>query len=257
MRCGETSVIDPRESVIDERLSLCRRIVAVTGGKGGVGKSLVSAGLALRAADSGLKTGLLDLDITTPAQHLILGFDGEFPEEERGLVPPLFHGVRFMSLSHFSGEGPAALRGRDISSAIIEMLAITLWGELDLLVIDMPPGMSDAVLDVLRLIPRAESLMVCGPSKVSFSAVEKMIVLLRQVKAPVLGVLGNMTRRGCTFVRESTERFGAAHLGDIPFDEELEARIGDPDRLLRSAAVRGLEVVRGVMGECVAAGGRP
>ncbi len=247
-------MIDPRESVIESRLSGIKRIVAVTGGKGGVGKSLVSAGLALSFTKSGVKTGLLDLDFSSPSQHVILGLEGGMPEEERGLIPPLFHGIRFMSLCLFSGDNPMPLRGQDISNAIIELLAVTLWGDLDLLVVDMPPGLSDATLDVIRLIPRAEAILVSTPSKVSFETVGKMIRLLRGLGAPMLGVLENMGNGG-GFVREASEKAGVPFIGEIPFDPGLENRIGNTDRLLESEAVRRIDIMLNTADNLIAHGG--
>ena len=104
--------LDPRVDIIEKRLSGLQRILAVTGGKGGIGKSLVASGLALVLAESGCRVGLLDLDFTGPCDHLILGIDRLFPEEKFGLVPPQVHGIRFMSVTHFVGEQPAPLGGR-------------------------------------------------------------------------------------------------------------------------------------------------
>jgi ATP-binding protein involved in chromosome partitioning len=152
--------LDPRPSVIDERLKKVKRVIAVTGWKGGIGKSVTASTLALLLAKKGLKTGLLDLDFSGASAHLILGANGLFPKEKKGIEPPLFYGVKFMSVAFFSETKAVPLRGADISDAIIELLAITQWGELDFLIIDMPPGINDAALDVIRLIPRAEVLAV-------------------------------------------------------------------------------------------------
>ena len=125
--------LDPRPAVIEKRLSDVKRVLAVTGGKGGIGKSMVASTLALVLREAGHCVGLLDLDFTGPCDHIILDIQGPFPEEVFGLVPPEVHGLRFMSVTHFVGEAPAPLRGEDVSNALIELLCITQWGDLDFL----------------------------------------------------------------------------------------------------------------------------
>jgi ATP-binding protein involved in chromosome partitioning len=143
---------DPRPGLIGQRLESVGETIAVSSGKGGVGKSMVASTLALDLAEKGHSVGLLDLDFTSPATHVILGIEGLFPEEDYGIIPPLAHGFRYMSITHFALDKPAPLRGADVSDAIIELLAITLWGDLDYLIIDMPPGLGDATLDVIRFV---------------------------------------------------------------------------------------------------------
>lgn len=243
-------MIDPRVSVIEERLVGIGRVIAVSGGKGGVGKSVVSSCLALGLARSGARVGLLDLDLSSPCQHVILGAGRAFPKEDGGLVPPSVHGIRLMSMSFFSKDRPLPLRGADISSAMIELLAVTRWGELDVLVVDMPPGLSDAALDVVRLIGRAESVLVTTPSRVSFSAVERMIRLLQELDAGMMGVLENMRRDGASFVEAKAVKAGAPYLGAVRFDPALEGAIGSPERLLACAAAGDLRpLVRGLRKE--------
>jgi ATP-binding protein involved in chromosome partitioning len=113
---------------------------------------MVASALALSLKEKGFSVGLLDLDFTSPSTHVILGVEGLQPEEEYGIIPPLAHGLRYMSITYYSLDKPAPLRGADVSDAIIELLAITRWGELDHLIIDMPPGLGDATLDMIRLI---------------------------------------------------------------------------------------------------------
>ncbi len=145
-------MLDPRISIINERLAKTKRIIAISSGKGGVGKSMVAATLALSLAGDGYKVGLFDLDFTGPSTHIILGVSKSVqPKEEKGLVPPVVNGLAFMSLVYFVGDNPAPLRGADVSNALIELLAVTQWGALDYLIIDMPPGIGDAVLDLVRL----------------------------------------------------------------------------------------------------------
>lgn len=231
---------DPRLSVIDRRLEKVERIIAVTGGKGGIGKSMVSSCLALNLARSGWKVGLLDLDLTGPCDHLILGVDTPFPEEEFGLVPPLVGGIRFMSITYFIGEKPAPLRGADLSNALIELLAIVQWGELDFLVIDMPPGLGDALLDAVRLLQRTEFMIVSTASRVVLETVKRSLDLLGQMGVPIVGIVENMRRGEGKAVEELAMQRKLPFLGSLPFDEELEEALGDREQLAQTAAASAL-----------------
>jgi ATP-binding protein involved in chromosome partitioning len=111
IRGGGSSYVDPRLAVIEKRLAGIRRIVAVSGGKGGIGKSVVASTLALTLADAGRRAGLLDLDLTGPCAHVIIGAEQELPEEKWGIEPPDVHGVRFISISYFVGPRPARCAG--------------------------------------------------------------------------------------------------------------------------------------------------
>jgi ATP-binding protein involved in chromosome partitioning len=232
-------MMDPRLAVIEERLERVGRIVAVTGGKGGIGKSVVSSTLALTLGESA-RAGLLDLDLTSPCDHLILGVDGQFPEEKAGIVPPVVHGVHFMSVSYFSGSHPAPLRGQDFSSALIELLAITQWGELDVLVVDMPPGIADAALDAVRLLRRAEHLVVATGSRIVVETVQRTLVLMKQIDAQVIGLIENMQRGEGDLVRVLAQDNGVPYLGAVPFDPAVEDATGDPDRLAATEVARTL-----------------
>jgi ATP-binding protein involved in chromosome partitioning len=231
--------MDPRLAVIDERLARVGRIVAVTGGKGGIGKSVVSSTLALTLGET-RRAGLLDLDLTSPCDHLILGVDGQFPEELAGIVPPVVHGIHFMTVAYFSGAHPAPLRGQDFSSALIELLAITRWGELDVLVVDMPPGIADAALDAVRLLRRAEHLVVATDSRIVVETVRRTLTLLKQIDAPVIGVIDNMQRGEGGRVRDLAVELGVEYAGAVPFDPAVEEATGRPDRLAATDAAQAL-----------------
>ena len=224
--------MDPRTTVINERLSRISRIIAVSSGKGGVGKSLVATTLALSLSRKGCKVGLFDLDFTSPSTHLIMGVKNIQPKEDKGIVPPVVKGLAYMSLIHFSGDQPAPLRGADVSNALIELLAVTQWGELDFLVIDMPPGISDAVLDLIRLVKRIEFLIVTTPSRLAFETVKKQVLLLQELKVPIIGVVENMKVDMSKRIEQETEKLGAKFLVGVTFDTEVEEAIGDVTRLL-------------------------
>jgi ATP-binding protein involved in chromosome partitioning len=239
--------MDPRVVSIEKRLAPVGRTVAVTGGKGGIGKSLVSSTLAARLASRGAKVGLFDLDLTAPCDHLILGVERQFPTEEFGIDPRHHHGVAFMSIASFSGETPAPLRGDDFTNALVELLAITRWPELDLLLIDMPPGLSNATLDVMRWIPQAESLLVSTPSRVVVETVRRLLGLLTEQQCPILGVLENMRRNGEQDgpSRRLAEQAGVPFLGAAPYDPEVESALGDPRQLAKTRLAGALETALG------------
>ena len=191
-----------------------------------MGKSVVASALAIRLMEQGHSVGLLDLDFTSPSSHVILGIEGLYPEEEYGIIPPLAHGLRYMSITYYSQDKPAPLRGADISDAIIELLAITRWGNLDYLIVDMPPGIGDATLDMIRLIERIRFLVVCTPSKVAYEIVRKQIKLLHELDISTIGVVENMVMKPTTYVSERAGEDNTAYLGAINYDPTLEDALG-------------------------------
>jgi len=227
-------MVDPRISVIDERLKGIRNIIAVSSGKGGVGKSLFASILALALAKKGYSVGLFDLDFTSPSTHMILGVKEVQPREEKGIVPPRVHGLEYMSIVYYSGEYASPLRGADVSNALIELLSITRWGTLDFLIIDMPPGIGDATLDLIRLIKNIRFLVVTTPSQLAFETVRKLIRLLKELKTPVIGVVENMKIKKSKNIRKQLQRLDTTFLGEIPFDIKIEDSVGNVDKLLKT-----------------------
>jgi ATP-binding protein involved in chromosome partitioning len=241
-------VVDPRTSIINERLARISRIIAVSSGKGGVGKSMVATTLALTLAKNGCKVGLFDLDFTSPSTHIILGANNVQPKEEKGLVPPTVHGLEYMSLIYFVGDNPAPLRGLDVSNALIELLAVTQWGELDFLVIDMPPGIGDVILDLVRLVKRIEFLIVTTPSLLAFETVKKQVELLCDLKMPIIGVIENMKMDVAERVEVETGKLGLRYLGEIPYASQVEGSIGNEKELLNTVIAKKLrKVVNAIM----------
>jgi ATP-binding protein involved in chromosome partitioning len=225
---------DPRIGLVDKRMKGINNIVAVSSGKGGVGKSLIASTIALTLAREGYKVGLFDLDFTSPSTHIILGAKDLHPEEMKGIIPPQVHGFKYMSIVYYSGDHASPLRGADISNALIELLAITLWNKIDFLIIDMPPGISDATLDIVRLIKRVKFLIVTTPSQLAFETVRKLINLLSELKIPIIGVIENMKMKQSSFVSQQVESRGIRFLGETPFDNQLEEAIGNKNRLLET-----------------------
>jgi ATP-binding protein involved in chromosome partitioning len=225
-------VTDPRTSIIADRLRRIRRIIAVSSGKGGVGKSFVATTFALKLKEEGYKVGLFDIDFTSPSTHLILGVKNVQPTEDKGLIPPIVEGLEYMSIIYYSGDKAAPLRGAETSNALIELLAVTLWSDLDFLIIDNPPGIGDAMLDLVRLIPRIEFLIVTTPSQLAFETVKKQVQLLQKLRVPILGVIENMKMIHSQYIKQQTEIMKLKFLTEIPFDPNAEEAIGCPRIIL-------------------------
>lgn len=227
--------MEPRTSVIQKRMRYIDHIVCVASGKGGVGKSMVASNLAVSLAAEGYKVGLLDLDLYGPSTHVILGVHPEsFPEEHHGIIPPIVHDVRFMSVVYFTRDKPGAFRGEDISNIILELLAITQWGKLDYLIVDLPPGIGDEILDVIHLLPQSEFLVVTTSSKVALSAVKKLLRILQEVDVSLIGVVENMSFKKDSTVEGFCENEHTSYVGRLQYDPLLEDAIGFPDKLLET-----------------------
>ncbi len=245
--------MDPRPAVVARRLAGVGRVLAVSGGKGGIGKTSVAVGLALSLRGDGARVGLLDLDLWGPSDHVVLGVRRPRFHEDGGLVPDVVAGLAFMSIASIVGERPALLRGEDISNAILELLAVTIWGELDVLVVDMPPGFGDTLLDAARYLPRAEYVVVTTPSELTLATTRKTLELLRRLELPVLGLVENLRRdgeaggaaagTGGATGRAVTAASDVRILGAIRYDEGYEACLGDPERLRGTAFFRDVHAI--------------
>ncbi|HIH97657.1 MAG TPA: Mrp/NBP35 family ATP-binding protein [Thermoplasmata archaeon] len=235
--------MDPRQNIIEKRLANINRLIAVASGKGGVGKSLIATTLALSLSKKGRKVGLLDLDFQGPSAHVILGLKNAYPKEEKGIVPPEVHGIRFMSIVYYVKDEPSPLRGTDVSNAIIELLAITQWKKLDFLVVDMPPGIGDQTLDLIRFMKGSEFLVTTTPSKVALETVKKLLKLLKELKIPIMGLIENMKMFPSSLAREQAKELSVPFLGEISFDRYLEEAIGNPNKLLETKFARDLNVI--------------
>jgi len=236
-------MVDPRVSIIDERMRDIRKVIAVSSGKGGVGKSLIASTLALTLAKKGYRVGLFDLDFTSPSTHIILGIEGVQPKEDKGIVPPKVHGLEYMSIVYYSKDQATPLRGADVSNALIELLSITKWGKLDFLVLDMPPGIGDATLDLIRLIKKIEFLIVTTPSQLAFETVKKLASLLNGLRIPIVGVVENMKMNQSETIRRQTQKLGLTCLSGIPYDPNIEETIGKTNRLLDTRLAKKVEQI--------------
>jgi ATP-binding protein involved in chromosome partitioning len=187
-----------------------KNIIAVASGKGGVGKSTVSVNLAVALAQSGASVGLLDADITGPNIPLMMGVEGQPKASENNKILPLErHGVKVISIQFFVPEGqPIVWRGPLIGGAIQQFLRDVEWGDLDYLVIDLPPGTSDAQLTLAQAVPISGTVLVTTPQEVSLADVGKALAMLKRMSVPIIGLVENMTAFVCAHCGEATEIFG-------------------------------------------------
>ena len=213
-----------------------RRVVAVASGKGGVGKSTVSVNLACAFHNLGLRTGLLDCDIYGPSIPLMMGCR-ERPEvtDDQKLVPPERHGVRLMSIGFLiQDDQPVIWRGPMIVKTIQQFLLQTDWGELDVLLVDLPPGTGDAQLTLCQTVPLDGGVVVTTPQEASLGVVRKGIAMFQKLNVPVLGIVENMsyfTAPDGTRVEifgpgggaNEAARLKVPFLGEIPLFTEIRA----------------------------------
>ena len=183
-------------------LSGVKNIIAVVSGKGGVGKSTIASNLALALAEGGAKVGLMDADIYGPSVHIMFGVRGERPmmkegPDGKGLIVPLErYGIKLMSIGLLVDEKQAVVwRGPMVSSAIRQFVSDVDWGELDYLVIDMPPGTGDIHLTIVQTVPVTGVIVVTTPQLVALADAKKGIAMFNQaqIKVPVIGLVENMS----------------------------------------------------------------
>jgi len=214
-----------------------RHVIAVASGKGGVGKSTVAVNLALALADLGHRVGLLDADVYGPSVPLMLGLR-ERPRstEDRRIIPLERFGLKVISLGLFiDDQTPVIWRGPMINKLLTQFLRDVEWGELDYLVLDLPPGTGDAQLTITQQVPLTGGVIVTTPQDVALLDVRRGVTMFQQVNAPVLGVVENMSYHICSgcgaraelFGHGGGERmaqeFGVPFLGEIPLVREIRA----------------------------------
>lgn len=172
-----------------------KNIIAVSSGKGGVGKSTVAVNLAVALAANGAKVGLMDADVYGPNVPMMLGAAGVEPQVFNGqLVPAEAHGIKMISMALLVPQDkPMILRGPMLHGVVRQFLSDVNWGELDYLIVDMPPGTGDVQLSLAQLVPVQGAVLVTTPQEVSLSDVRRAVKMFEQVNVPVLGVIENMS----------------------------------------------------------------
>lgn len=211
-----------------------KRVVAVASGKGGVGKSTCSVNLACGLTYLGARVGLLDCDIYGPSIPLMMGIN-ERPtvSDEEKLVPPSNHGVKLMSMGFLlEGDQPVIWRGPMIQKTIQQFVMAVDWGELDFLLVDLPPGTGDAQLSLCQIVPLDGGVIVTTPQEASLGVVRKGIAMFNKVNVPILGIIENMSYYttpngqrveifGHGGGREEATRQNISFLGEVPIFTEI------------------------------------
>ena len=221
---------------IEERMGKIKNKIAVASGKGGVGKSLVSGLLASYLAKEGFKVGLLDADITGPSIPRMFGVTEMPVQGNDGIVPPITkEGIRVMSLSLVLHDNSSAViwRGPMVANAVRQFMSDIEWGELDYLIVDLPPGTSDSPLTVMQSMNLNGMVVVTSPQQLAFEIVRKAISMSQTMKVKVLGLVQNMAYAVCPKCGENFELFGknegenlaklagVPYLGSIPLDPDI------------------------------------
>jgi ATP-binding protein involved in chromosome partitioning len=243
---------------IQEKLHLSiKTIIAVGSGKGGVGKSTVSANLAVGLAQWGAAVGLLDADVYGPNIPILMGVAELPPPDGERMVPALAYGVRVMSMGFLIGETDALVwRGPMIHSALRQLFTEVVWGDLDYLIVDLPPGTGDAQLSVAQLVPVTAGEVVTTPQLLSVSDARRGVSAFQKLGIPVLGIVENMS--GDIFGRGGGERaaaeMGVPFLGSIPLEARV-SRMGDEGRpvVTLDEHLEAAEALRGIARRVAAA----
>jgi ATP-binding protein involved in chromosome partitioning len=246
-----------------------KRIVAVASGKGGVGKSTVAVNLACGLNHLGARVGLLDCDIYGPSIPLMMGIQQRPTlNDDEKMIPPVSHGVKLMSIGFLlDGDQPVIWRGPMIQRTIQQFITVTDWGELDFLLVDLPPGTGDAQLTLCQTVPLDGGVIVTTPQEASLGVVRKGIAMFEKVNVPILGIVENMsyfTAPGGQRVeifghgggRTEAARQKLSFLGEVPIfteireggDRGVPVVVSSPNQPAGQAFLQIAEAVRGKLG---------
>ncbi len=207
-----------------------KNLVAVASGKGGVGKTTVAVNLSLALKQLGAKVGLLDADVYGPNVPIMLGTD-EQPTalSERQILPVEAHGVKMISMGLLNpGDKPMIWRGPMLHSVMQQFLRSVMWGELDYLIVDLPPGTGDVQLSLIQSVPVTGAVLVTTPSVVALADVRKALEMFRQVNVDILGIVENMSYLNCPHCQKRVDVFGEgegrkiAEMYKVPLLGEIE-----------------------------------
>ena len=226
-----------------EAIAQVKNIIAIASGKGGVGKSTTAVNLAIALAKDGAKVGLLDADIYGPSQGIMLGVaDGTHPQtiDNKWFVPIEAYGIKSMSMAYLVTENtPMVWRGPMVAGALIQIMTQTQWGELDYLIVDMPPGTGDIQLTMGQKFPVAGAVIVTTPQDIALADARKGVEMFRKVNIPVLGMIENMSMHICSqcghaehiFGEEGAERLAEEYhtevLGSLPLSKYIREQSDD------------------------------
>ena len=236
----EVRVIDPAPPLQQGRpnlIPLVKSTVAVASGKGGVGKSTVAANLAVALQRTGSRVGLMDTDVYGPSVPALMG-GGEQPHVVEGKIePPLAYGVKLISMAYFLPKDEAIIwRGPMLHKTIQQFLGDVRWGELDYLLMDLPPGTGDIQLSLSQTIPLTGAVIVSTPQDLALTVASKAIAMFQKLNVPVLGIIENMSYYACPHcghrvdifghggARAAARRLGLPFLGEIPLDPVIRVQ---------------------------------
>jgi len=226
-----------------EALPGVKNVIAVASGKGGVGKSTVAVNLALALASSGARVGLLDADIYGPNVPLMMGIKERPEVKENIIIPPVSHGVKVASLGFFYKDETALVwRGPMVAGAVRQLITQVQWGDLDYLIIDLPPGTGDAGLTVAQTVPLGGVIIVSTPQQAALNIATKAIGMFKKLNVPILGIVENMSYFVCphcgdkSFIfsnggaRKAAADLDLQFLGEIPLYPKIreQSDLGDP-----------------------------
>lgn len=246
-----TATVRQRNQKPEDLITGVKHVIAIASGKGGVGKSTVTVNLALALAETGAKVGILDADVYGPSIPLMLGAQNEKPfAESQKILPVLKFGVQTMSLGYLLEDDSAVLwRGPMVAGTVRQLLADVEWGELDYLLVDLPPGTGDAPMSLAQLVPLTGVVVVSTPHNVAANIAGKAVQLFKRLNSPILGVIENMgpyvdatsgeTRQMFSGMsgQDLAEHLAVPYLGSVPFDplvsqsgdEGMPSVVGHPD----------------------------
>jgi len=212
-----------------------RHIIAVGSGKGGVGKTTIAVNLAISLARLGHRVGLLDADVYGPNVPLMMGSRNQPRVLEGNLIEPLeSHGIKLISVGSISpGDKPMVMRGPMLHQIIRQFLQQVAWGELDFIVVDLPPGTGDVVISLVQTVPLTGAIVVSTPSDVALQDARKAIEMFRQVNVEVFGIVENMSSFKCPHcdheidifskggVERTAKEYAVPYLGSVALDPEI------------------------------------
>jgi len=248
-RATMTASVRTRGGFGRQAISGIRNILAVGAGKGGVGKSTTSVNVAVALQRKGARVGLLDADVYGPNIPQMLGIQGQ-PEvsDDKKMIPPQAHGIKVISMGMLVPPDQAVIwRGPMLHGAVQQFMRDVEWGELDYLVVDLPPGTGDVSLSLAQSVPVAGAVVVTTPQGVSISDVRKAVGMFRQLNIPILGVVENMSYFVCGHCNGRTDIFGTGggrrmaeemtipFLGEIPIDTRVRSGGDDGEPIVAAA----------------------
>lgn len=218
------------------RVLAAHSIIPVASGKGGVGKSTVSANLAVALAREGARVGLMDADVYGPSIPMLMGVSGAPTQHDGKIVPHIRYGVKIISMGFFLPKGEAVIwRGPMLHKTVDQFLGSVDWGELDYLVVDLPPGTGDIQLSLCQKIPLTGAVIVSTPQDLAFQVAEKAIAMFEKLRTPILGIVENMSGYICSHCGNREEIFGSGgarryaeehhipFLGEIPLSTDIRS----------------------------------